>query len=91
MTNTLYRVKFLILKNLASIAKERDDVPLAISAYLEVKCASGLTPGCSLLVFLLFLFEGALSKETHCYDKFVVDEFPSQAPITLECVYTCTC
>ncbi len=36
MANTLYRVKFLILKNIASIAKDKDEVPRAISAYLEV-------------------------------------------------------
>ena len=34
--NTLHRVKFLILKNLASIAKEKDELPTAVSAYIEV-------------------------------------------------------
>ena len=34
--NTLQRVKFLILKNLASIAKEKDEMSTAIAAYIEV-------------------------------------------------------
>lgn len=34
--STLHRLKFLILKNLASIAKEKDDTAMAVTAYVEV-------------------------------------------------------
>ena len=32
----LKKIKFFIYKNLASIAKERNDIPTAVSAYIEV-------------------------------------------------------
>ena len=51
-TSTLYRLKFLILKNLAAIAKEKGDVAASISAYTEV-CQVVFK---GVFVFLFFLF-----------------------------------
>uniref|UniRef100_A0A1X7UXN3 Calcineurin-binding protein cabin-1 MEF2-binding domain-containing protein n=1 Tax=Amphimedon queenslandica TaxID=400682 RepID=A0A1X7UXN3_AMPQE len=73
----LQKIKFFILKNLASIAKERDDMPTAVSAYLE---ASKIDDTDTLLWYQLAVAAGSLGdlnimrrsleKSIHCNNQY---------------------